>query len=85
MDKLLSENRIFKQRTVDIGVVSADDALEHGLLGSDAARLGRRLGPAEGATLCRRTSSMDFDIPVGTHGDCWDRYLVRIAGDAASR
>jgi NADH-quinone oxidoreductase subunit D len=76
MDKLLSENRIFKQRTVDIGVVSADDALNMGLSGPTLRASGvawdlRKAQPYAAY------EHMDFDIPVGTHGDCWDRYLVR--------
>ena len=51
IDELLTGNRIFKQRNVDIGVVSLDDAWKMGLLRRDGARLGRRLGPAQGAAL----------------------------------
>ncbi|MEP9351135.1 NADH-quinone oxidoreductase subunit D [Xanthobacter sp. KR7-225] len=77
LDRLVSGNRIFKQRTVDIGVVSLDDALSWGfsgpvLRGSGAAWDLRRAQPYE----CY--SELDFDIPVGRHGDCYDRYLVRM-------
>ena len=51
LDALLTGNRIFKQRNVDIGVVKLADCLELGLLGRDGARLGRRLGSAQGAAL----------------------------------
>jgi NADH-quinone oxidoreductase subunit D len=76
LDKLLSENRIFKQRTVDIGVLSADDALNMGLTGPTLRGSGiawdlRKAEPYAAYEW------VDFDIPVGKHGDCWDRYLVR--------
>ena len=77
MDELLTENRIFKQRTVDIGVVSADDALAWGFSGpmlraSNVAWDLRKAQPYE------VYDQLDFDIPVGKNGDCWDRYLVRM-------
>src|SRR4051794_7625430 len=77
MDELLTENRIFKQRTVDIGVVSADDALAWGFSGpmlraSNVAWDLRKAQPYE------IYDQLDFDIPVGKNGDCWDRYLVRM-------
>ena len=77
VDELLTENRIFKQRTVDIGVVSADDALAWGFSGpmlraSDVAWDLRKAQPYE------VYDRMEFDIPVGKNGDCWDRYLVRM-------
>jgi len=78
LEGLLTENRIFKQRTVDIGVVSADEALDWGfsgpmLRGSGVAWDLRRAQPYDAY------DAMDFDIPVGVHGDCYDRYLVRMA------
>ncbi|MFG1220124.1 NADH-quinone oxidoreductase subunit D [Xanthobacter flavus] len=77
LDALVTNNRIFKQRTVDIGVVSVEEALSWGfsgpvLRGSGAAWDLRRSQPYE----CY--SELDFDIPVGKHGDCYDRYLVRM-------
>ena len=48
-----------------------------GLFGCHGARLRRRLGPAEGAAV-RSYSELDFDIPIGKHGDCYDRYCVRM-------
>ncbi|MCL8381719.1 MULTISPECIES: NADH-quinone oxidoreductase subunit D [Xanthobacter] len=77
LDALVTNNRIFKQRTVDIGIVSVDEALSWGfsgpvLRGSGAAWDLRRAQPYE----CY--SELDFDIPVGKHGDCYDRYLVRM-------
>src|ERR671922_2861832 len=77
IDELLTGNRIFKQRNVDIGVISLDDAWKWGfsgvmVRGSGAAWDLRKAQPYE----CY--SEMDFDIPVGKHGDCYDRYLVRM-------
>jgi NADH-quinone oxidoreductase subunit D len=75
-ETLLTDNRIWKQRTVGIGVVSPERA-QPGLHRPDAARLRHRLGPAQEAAL-RRLRPLDFDIPVGKNGDCYDRYLVRV-------
>jgi NADH-quinone oxidoreductase subunit D len=77
MEVLLNENRIFKQRTVDIGVVSAKDAMDWGFTGPMLRASGvpwdlRRAQPYDAY------AEMDFDIPVGKHGDCYDRYLVRV-------
>ena len=77
VDDLLTENRIFKQRTVDIGVVSAEDALAWGFSGPMLRASGvpwdlRKAQPYE------VYDRMEFDIPVGKNGDCWDRYLVRM-------
>ncbi|MGB3380743.1 MAG: NADH-quinone oxidoreductase subunit D [Rhodanobacter sp.] len=77
LDELLTENRIFKQRNADIGVVSLEDAWAWGfsgvmVRGSGAAWDLRKSQPYE----CY--SEMEFDIPVGKHGDCYDRYLIRM-------
>ena len=77
MDKLLTENRIFKQRTVDIGVVSAEDALDMGFSGP-ALRASGVAWDLRKAEPYAAYEWVDFDIPVGKHGDCWDRYLVRL-------
>jgi NADH-quinone oxidoreductase subunit D len=74
---LITDNRIFKQRNVDIGVVGKDDAIAWGftgpmLRGSGVAWDLRRNQPYE----CY--DEMDFEIPVGVHGDCYDRYLCRM-------
>lgn len=76
-ETLLVENRIFKQRNVDIGVVTVEEALDWGftgvmLRGSGVAWDLRKAQPYE----CY--NDMDFDIPVGRHGDCYDRYIVRL-------
>ena len=78
MEDLITENRIFKQRTVDIGVVTKEEALDLGfsgpmLRGSGVAWDLRKSQPYD------VYDKMDFDIPIGKHGDCYDRYLVRIA------
>jgi len=77
METLLTENRIFKQRTVDIGVVGAKDALNLSFTGPNLRASGvawdlRKAQPYDAYP------DMDFDIPVGKHGDCYDRYLVRV-------
>jgi NADH-quinone oxidoreductase subunit D len=74
---LLNDNRIFKQRTVDIGVVSKEKALDWGFSGPNLRASGmawdlRKAQPYE------VYDEMDFDIPIGHHGDCYDRYMVRI-------
>lgn len=78
MESVLTENRIFKQRSVDIGVISIEDAMDWGFSGPPLRACGvawdlRRSQPYE------VYSELDFDIPVGKHGDCYDRYLVRMA------
>jgi len=77
IEGLLTENRIFKQRTVDIGVVSKQDALAWGFSGPNIRASGlawdlRKAQPYDGY------DEVDFDVPIGKHGDCYDRYLVRI-------
>ena len=77
VEGLLTENRIFKQRTVDIGVVSAKDAIDWGftgpmLRGSDVAWDLRKAQPYDAY------AKMKFDVPVGKTGDCYARYLVRM-------
>ena len=74
---LLTDNRIFKQRNVDIGIVTKEDALSHSfsgvmLRGSGVAWDLRKSQPYE----CYK--NLDFKIPVGNNGDCYDRYLCRI-------
>ena len=77
METLLNENRIFKQRTVDIGIISAEDALAWGLTGPMLRGSGvawdlRKAQPY------MVYDQLDFDIPIGKNGDCYDRYLVRV-------
>ncbi|MFO1154685.1 MAG: NADH-quinone oxidoreductase subunit D [Rhodospirillales bacterium] len=77
LETLLTENRIFKQRAVDIGAISAEDALNWGFSGPNlrATGLAWDLRKAQPYDVYDR---LDFDIPVGKHGDCYDRYLVRM-------
>ena len=77
-ETLLTDNRIWKQRLVGVGVVDPDRAKALGFTGPMLRGSGvewdlRRMQPYE------VYDRMDFDIPVGTNGDCYDRYLVRIA------
>ena len=78
IEGLLTENRIFKQRNVDIGKFTLEEAMDWGLTGVMIRSAGavwdlRRAQPYE----CY--SEMDFDIPIGKNGDCYDRYLMRMA------
>lgn len=76
-ETLLTDNRIWKQRTVDIGVVSPERAMALGFTGPMIRGSGiawdlRKKQPYE------VYDRMEFDIPIGTNGDCYDRYLVRV-------
>jgi NADH-quinone oxidoreductase subunit D len=77
IEGLVTNNRIFKQRNVDIGVVTREQALAWGFTGVMLRGIGvawdlRRNQPYE----CY--DELEFDIPLGVHGDCYDRYLCRI-------
>jgi NADH dehydrogenase (ubiquinone) Fe-S protein 2 len=77
MEDMLTENRIWKQRLVDIGVVTTDSAYQWGFSGVMLRGSGiywdlRKSQPYE------IYDKLDFDIPVGTNGDCYDRYLIRV-------
>ena len=77
IDKLVTGNRIFKQRNVDIGVVTKEEAFERGFSGPMVRGSGvawdlRKAQPYDGY------ETYDFDIPVGVNGDCYDRYLIRM-------
>ena len=77
VETLLTDNRIWRQRNVDIGVVTPDQALDWGftgvmLRGSGIAWDLRKSQPYD------VYEDMDFDIPIGKNGDCYDRYLVRV-------
>jgi NADH dehydrogenase (ubiquinone) Fe-S protein 2 len=78
LDELLTKNRIWQSRLVDVGVVTARDAMSFGfsgvmLRGSGIAYDLRKNEPYE------IYEELDFDVPVGTNGDCYDRYLIRMA------
>lgn len=77
MEEMLTGNRIWKQRLVDIGVVTADQALDWGfsgvmIRGSGIAWDLRKTQPYD------VYDKMDFQVPVGSRGDCYDRYLIRV-------
>ena len=77
LETLLTDNRIWKQRTVGIGVVSPERAMQKGFTGVMLRGSGvewdvRKKQPYE------VYDQMDFDIPVGINGDCYDRYLCRM-------
>ncbi len=78
LERLLTGNRIWKQRTVDIGAFSAEQALAWGFSGPNLRASGvpwdlRRSQPYD------KYDEVAFEVPVGSHGDCYDRYLVRMA------
>ena len=78
LEKLLTGNRIWKQRTVDIGAFTAEQALAWGFSGPNLRACGvpwdlRRAQPYD------KYDEVDFEVPVGAAGDCYDRYLVRVA------
>ena len=77
LEGLLTENRIFKQRTVDIGIVSKEQAIAWGFTGPNIRASGlpwdlRKSQPYDGY------ENYEFDIPITKNGDCYDRYLVRM-------
>ncbi len=77
IESLLTENRIFKQRTVDIGIMSTDKALSFGFSGPNLRASGvpwdlRKSQPYE------VYDKLSFEVPIGKKGDCYDRYLVRM-------
>ncbi|KAK4878409.1 hypothetical protein RN001_010915 [Aquatica leii] len=77
VEDVLTKNRIWVQRTVDIGIVSAEDALNLGFSGVMLRGSGikwdlRKVEPYDAYNL------VEFDVPIGTKGDCYDRYLCRV-------
>ncbi len=77
MEELVVENRIFKQRNVDIGVAKLQDALDWGFTGPALRACGVAwdLRKAQPYDVYDR---VDFDIPIGKHGDCYDRFVIRL-------
>ena len=76
-DGLLSQNEMFLARTKGVGAISADEAIDLGVTGPAL----RACGVAEDVRVSEPYSiydRFDFGVPVGTHGDCWDRYYVRV-------
>lgn len=77
LEELLTENRIWKQRLVDVGIVTLEQALDLGLTGPLLRSTGyawdlRKMQPYD------VYEKLDFDIPVGKKGDCYDRYCIRV-------
>lgn len=77
MDELLTDNRIWKQRVVDVGVVTAEEAMDWGFSGVMLRGSGipwdlRKTQPYD------IYDRVEFDVPVGVKGDCYDRYLIRV-------
>jgi len=77
LETLLTDNRIFKQRNVDIGVVSKEDALEYSFSGVMMRGSGIPWDLRKSQTY-ECYDQLDFKIPIGKNGDCYDRYLCRI-------
>ncbi len=77
LERLLDSNRIFKQRTINIGKISVDDALQRGFTGPclRASGLAWDLRKSQPYDVY---DQMDFKIPTGTNGDCYERFLVRV-------
>jgi len=78
VEDIVTDNRLWKQRTIDIGVISSEDAINWGCSGVMLRSTGikydiRKAAPYDAYDL------VDFDVPVGSHGDCYDRYLMRMA------
>jgi NADH-quinone oxidoreductase subunit D len=77
VDRLLTRNPIFVDRTQGVGVLTQDDAIDYGVTGPNLRGTGVEFDLRKNHPyLCY--SELDFQIPVGTKGDCFDRYLVRI-------
>ncbi|XP_025770900.1 NADH dehydrogenase [ubiquinone] iron-sulfur protein 2, mitochondrial [Puma concolor] len=77
LEEMLTNNRIWRNRTVDIGVVTAEDALNYGFSGVMLRGSGiqwdlRKTQPYD------VYDQVDFDVPIGSRGDCYDRYLCRV-------
>ncbi|KAL1115616.1 hypothetical protein AAG570_005906 [Ranatra chinensis] len=77
VEDMLTENRIWKERTIDIGIISAEDALNYGCSGVMLRGSGikwdiRKSQPYDAY------DKVEFDVPIGTKGDCYDRYLCRV-------
>ena len=77
IEEMLNENRIWKQRLVNIGCVSAKDAQDWGFSGVMLRGSGLRWDLRKSQPY-EIYNKLNFDIPIGTHGDCYDRYLIRI-------
>jgi len=77
VEDLITDNRLWRERTIDIGVISSEDAINYGCSGVMLRSTGvkwdlRKAQPYDAY------DRVDFDVPVGTNGDCYDRYLMRM-------
>jgi len=77
VEDILTTNRIWKQRTIDIGIVTSEEALNYGMSGVMLRGSGikwdlRKTQPYDAY------DKVEFDVPIGTKGDCYDRYLIRV-------
>ncbi len=77
VDKLLTKSQIFLNRTKDLGIITKEDAISYGITGPNLRAAGvprdlRKDSPYLGY------ENYDFDVPIGEHGDCYDRYLMRM-------
>lgn len=77
IDKLLTRNRIFIERTQDVGIITKADAISHGLTGPNLRASGVEHDIRKAKPYCDY-DKYEFDIPIGEKGDCYDRYLVRM-------
>jgi NADH dehydrogenase (ubiquinone) Fe-S protein 2 len=77
LEDMLTENRIWKQRTIDIGLVNASDALNWGFTGVMLRGSGIKWDVRK-TTPYDAYDQVEFDVPIGTKGDCYDRYLCRV-------
>ncbi|MCC5789542.1 MAG: NADH dehydrogenase (quinone) subunit D [Opitutales bacterium] len=77
VEKLLTRNRIWMDRTSEVGVISKEDALAYGITGPNLRASGVPLDLRKDKPYCGY-ENYDFDVPVGTVGDCHDRYLLRM-------
>lgn len=77
VDKLLTRNKIFLQRTEGIGITTKADALAYGFTGANLRAAGVEADLRKDNPYCGY-ENYDFEVPIGTRGDCFDRYLVRL-------
>jgi NADH dehydrogenase (ubiquinone) Fe-S protein 2 len=78
IEEMLTNNRIWKQRLVDIGIVTYSNALNYGFSGVMLRCSGIRWDLRKFNDSYETYDMYDFDIPIGTNGDCYDRYLIRV-------
>ncbi|NBD39288.1 MAG: NADH-quinone oxidoreductase subunit D [Verrucomicrobia bacterium] len=77
IDKLMTRNKIFYDRTVGIGTINRDDAIAYGISGPNLRASGVALDLRKDRPYLGY-ENYDFDVPIGTNGDCYDRWLVRL-------